>query len=160
MGTQIVYPTAPPAYGSHWSEPGVAPAPFNRKFYTEQDRPELEALVHNLEHGYTILWYDETVAGDPDAVDVVEAIAEKLHGVDDLRKKFIAAPWTAEDEGESGPFPDGRHVALSHWSVGSDRNDPAQRLGVFQYCSEPSGAAVEQFMLAHPDTDSPEPNAM
>ena len=37
-----------------------------RKFYTEDDRPELEALVHNLEHGYTILWYDETIADDAD----------------------------------------------------------------------------------------------
>ena len=31
------------------------------------DRPTLEALVHNLEHGYTILWYDETIADDDDA---------------------------------------------------------------------------------------------
>ena len=159
IGTQVVYPTAPPAFGNHWSEPGVAPAPFNRKFYTEQDRPELEALVHNLEHGYTILWYDDTIAGDSDAADIVEAIAERFRGEDDLRKKFIAAPWTADDVEESGAFPDGQHVAISHWSVGSDPDDPAQRLGAFQYCSEPSGAALEQFMLAHPYSDSPEPNA-
>ena len=47
-GTQVKYTTAPPAFGSHWNEQNVAPAPFNRKFYTEKDRPELEALVHNL----------------------------------------------------------------------------------------------------------------
>jgi hypothetical protein len=160
VGTNVVYPTAPPAYGDHWSQPGVAPAPFDRKFYTAQDRPELEALVHNLEHGYTILWYDDTIADDPDAVEVVEAIADKFRGENDLRMKFIAAPWTAADVEESGAFPDGRHVAISHWSVGSDVNDPAQRRGVFQYCSEPSGAALEQFMLAYPYSDSPEPNAM
>ena len=62
IDTQVTYDTAPPAYGPHWSQPGVAPAPFATKFYTADDRPELEALVHNLEHGYTILWYDESVA--------------------------------------------------------------------------------------------------
>ena len=51
--------TAPPAFGSHWNEPGQALAPISRKLYTAKDRPELEALVHNLEHGYTMLWYDE-----------------------------------------------------------------------------------------------------
>ena len=59
-------------------EQGVAPAPFNRKFYTDKDRPELEALVHNLEHGYTILWYDDTIADDPDELNVIDAIADKF----------------------------------------------------------------------------------
>ena len=157
---QIIYPTAPPAYGPHWSQPGVAPAPFEKKFYTAQDRPELEALVHNLEHGYTILWYDESIAEDPDALDVVKAIAEKFRGANDLRAKFIAAPWTAEDVGESGAFPDGRHVAFSHWSAGgAGEEDPAKQLGVFQYCSGPSAAALDEFMVSYPYSDSPEPLA-
>ncbi|MGH3682534.1 MAG: DUF3105 domain-containing protein, partial [Natronosporangium sp.] len=28
-----------------------------RGFYTPDDRPRVEQLVHNLEHGYTVLWY-------------------------------------------------------------------------------------------------------
>jgi hypothetical protein len=150
---QVVYATAPPAFGQHWSEAGLAPAPFSEKYYTARDRPELEVLVHNLEHGYTILWYDETVAGDEGQLDVVEAIADKFAGVNDLRAKFIAAPWTSEDEGEEGAFPDGKHVALSHWSFDTAGS------GVLQYCDEPSGAALQQFMLDHPYSDSPEPNA-
>ena len=71
-GSQVTYSTAPPAFGSHWNEQGTAPAPFNRKFYTEKDRPELEALVHNLEHGYTILWYDESIADDADELNVID----------------------------------------------------------------------------------------
>jgi hypothetical protein len=33
-------------------------------------------------------------------------------------------------------------------------------VGVFQYCSKPSGAALKTFMLDYPYTDSPEPDAM
>ncbi|WOI45580.1 DUF3105 domain-containing protein [Acidovorax sp. BLS4] len=80
VGTPVDYADAPPAFGAHWNEAGVAPAPFAKKFYTDQDRPELEALVHNLEHGYTILWYDSTIAGDKTAMDEIEAIADKFSG--------------------------------------------------------------------------------
>lgn len=159
-GKQVVYPTAPPAYGSHWNEPGVAPAPFSRKFYSEQDRPELESLVHNLEHGYTIVWYDETVAGDDDQLDVAKAIAEKFEGYDDVRYKLIVAPWKADDVAESGAFPEGSHVAISHWSIGgAEAVNLSQQAGVVQYCSEPSGAALESFMETYPYADSPEPMA-
>ncbi len=161
-GTQVTYSTAPPAFGSHWNEQGVAPAPFNRKFYTEKDRPELEALVHNLEHGYTILWYDQSIADDGDQLNVIDGIANKFRAdSNNLRFKFIAAPWTAQDEKESGKFPDGMHIAISHWSAGgSGETDVSKQVGVFQYCGQPSGAALKAFMLKYPYTDSPEPDAM
>jgi hypothetical protein len=161
-GSQVKYSTAPPAFGSHWNEQGVAPAPFNRKFYTEKDRPELEALVHNLEHGYTILWYDESIADDADELNIIDGIADKFRSdSDNLRYKFIAAPWTSDDEDESGKFPDGMHVALSHWSAGgSGQTDTSKQVGVFQYCDGVSGEALADFMEQYPYTDSPEPNAM
>jgi hypothetical protein len=161
-GTQVTYSTAPPAFGSHWNEAGVAPAPFNRKYYTAKDRPELEALVHNLEHGYTILWYDDSIAGDAGELNVINGIADKFRASsDNLRFKFIAAPWTSADEKEEGKFPSGMHVALSHWSAGgSGETDTTKQVGVFQYCSKPSGAALKAFMLKYPYTDSPEPDAM
>ena len=158
-GSQVTYSTAPPAFGSHWNEQGVAPAPFNRKFYKADDRPELEALVHNLEHGYTILWYDETIADDGDALADVEAIADKFDG-DSLRDKFIAAPWQKSDDDE-GTFPEGQHVALTHWSAGGvGETDTTKQVGVWQYCSAPSGEAVEDFVKQYPYFDSPEPDAM
>jgi hypothetical protein len=161
-GSQVTYSTAPPAFGSHWNEQGVAPAPFNRKFYTDKDRPELEALVHNLEHGYTVLWYDQSIADDADQLNVIDGIADKFRSdSNNLRYKFIAAPWTAQDEKESGKFPDGMHIAISHWSAGgSGETDASKQVGVFQYCSKPSGEALKAFMLKYPYTDSPEPDAM
>ena len=73
------------------------PTRWQRKFYTEGDRPELGALVHNLEHGYTILWYDETVADDADQMDRARGIADKFAGTSNLRYKFKAVPWTETD---------------------------------------------------------------
>jgi hypothetical protein len=161
-GTQITYDHAPPAFGAHWNEAGVAPAPFNRKFYTSKDRPELEALVHNLEHGYTILWYDQTAADSSKDMSEIEAIADKFKATDqNFRYKFIAAPWTAEDVKESGSFPKGTHIAFTHWSAGgSGQTDTSKQKGAFQYCGSPSGEALESFMLKFPYTDSPEPTVI
>jgi hypothetical protein len=161
-GTQITYDTAPPAFGPHWNEANVAPAPFNRKFYTASDRPELESLVHNLEHGYTILWYDQTAADDSGMMSEIEAISDKFRASDqNFRFKFIAAPWTSADEKESGKFPEGQHIAFTHWSAsgGPEAKTDTQK-GIYQYCSAPSGDALEKFMLDYPYTDSPEPNAI
>jgi len=158
VGTEVDYPDSPPAFGKHWNQAGVAPAPFARKFYTD-DRPEIEALVHNLEHGYTILWYDDSIADDKDALADVKAIAEKFDGTSQ-RDKFIAAPWHKSDDDE-GTFPDGQHVALTHWSAGgTGETDTTKQVGVWQYCSAPSGAAVEDFVKQYPYFDSPEPDAM
>ena len=52
--------------------------------------------------------------------------------------------------------PDGKHIALTHWSVG----DGEEQVGVWQYCDAPSGEAVAQFAEDYPYSDSPEPAAM
>jgi hypothetical protein len=151
-GTDIFYPDAPPAFGPHYP----VPAPFARKFYTAQDRPKLEYLVHNLEHGYNLLWYDDTVAGNADALAVVKGIASKFDG-QKLVDKFIALPWTATD---GKPFPSGTHVALTHWSAAGQPSDPSKQVGVWEYCAKPSGQAVSTFVKKYPYTDSPEPQGM
>ncbi len=149
-GTQIDYPDAPPAFGPHWD----VPADFARKFYTAQDRPELEQLVHNLEHGYTILWYDATVADDSDALAQVQDIAAQFEGQRDLTAKFIAAPWTSDD-GEA--FPEGKHVVLTHWSVKGEAAVSGQGQGDSLYCEQPDEQVVTDFMEAFPYLDSLEP---
>lgn len=156
-GTQVDYEFAPPAFGPHWNEYGVAPAPMDRKFYTDDDRPELESLVHNLEHGYAIVWYDETVANDADALTELRGVAKKFPGSDNYRFKFIAAPWTSEDE-NGATFPEGKHIAYTHWSAGGEgETDPDKQKGVWQYCSEFSGEALKTFMIDYPYLDTPEP---
>ena len=148
-GTPVTYPDAPPAFGQHWDVWDE----MDRKLYTEADRPAVAELVHNLEHGYTILWYDETVAGDEQQMEDLRGIASKYAGTDNLRLKFKAVPWTSAD---GKAFPDGQHVAVTHWTANTEENDGKQQ-GVWQYCSAPSGAALKQFMLDYPYTNSPEP---
>jgi hypothetical protein len=153
-GSPISYPDNPPAFGKHY----VDPDPMARKFYTAQDRPALGTLVHNEEHGYTILWYDDSVAGDSDQVAQIRAIADKFAGTTNLRDKFKAVPWTADD---GKPFPNGQHVAFTHWSVGGTQNaaqGAAKQVGVWQYCSDVSGDALQTYMTDYPFSDSPEPN--
>jgi hypothetical protein len=148
-GEQITYDDVPPAFGPHWNEAGVAPAPINERYYTDDTRPELESLMHNSEHGYTILWYDEEAADSASMIGEIKAIAATLDENDtNGRYKFKAVPWTDED-GED--FPDGQHIAFTHWTA-----EPQE--GVWQYCSEPSGEALQDFMKKYPFTNSPEPN--
>jgi hypothetical protein len=154
VGTPMDYPDAPPAFGSHWNMWDS----MDRKLYTTSDRPELGELVHNLEHGYTILWYDKTIADSSAAMDDLRGIASKLEGTTNLRDKFKAVPWTSED---GKAFPKGQHVAFTHWSVGGvGETDPEKQVGVWQYCSSLSGAALETFMEDYPYMDSPEPTVV
>jgi len=152
-GTDIPYEQSPPAFGTHYDVwDGI-----ERKFYSAGDRPDVGELVHNLEHGYTLLWYDETVADDAEAMDQLRGLSGKFTDDENFRNKFKAVPWTSED---GDPFPEGQHVAFTHWSVGGDGDPSGEQSGVTQYCSEPSGAALEQFMKDYPYTDSPEPEAI
>ena len=144
-GKKIDYPAAPPAFGPHW--PNFLQGSEIRSFYTVDDRPELERMVHSLEHGHTILWYDDTVKPGTDAYQDVKAISNKFDPESD---KFMAAPWKSSD-GKS--FPSGKHVALTHWT------GPQNQKGVTQYCAAPSGAVVQAFMKANPASSAPEPEA-
>ena len=142
--TKIPYPDAPPAFGPHWGN--FLQGSEIRSFYTVEDRPEVERLVHSLEHGHTILWYDDTVEPGTEAYKDVKAISEKFKETD----KFIAAPWTTDD---GKPFPSGKHVALTHWT------GPENQQGITQYCGAPSGAVVSKFTKDYPASNAPEPNA-
>lgn len=159
-GTDIDYPDAPPAFGKHWP----VPAEMTRKVYTASDRPPLEQLVHNLEHGYLVLWYDETVADDDDQMAEIRAIGDKFAGTTNYRDKFIAAPWTSED---GKAFPEGKHVVLTHWAaydINDETKKPGQtttadQVGVWQYCGSVSGSAINTFINDWDYTNSPEPDA-
>ena len=142
--TKIPYPDAPPAFGPHWGN--YLQGSEIRSFYTVQDRPEVERLVHSLEHGHTILWYDDTVKPGTEAYKDVKAMSERFNETD----KFIAAPWT---KGDGEAFPSGKHVALTHWT------GPQDQQGITQYCGAPSGAMVAKFTKDYPASNAPEPNA-
>jgi len=72
--TSVNYATVPPSSGPHFVSPDVS----GRDFYTATDRPVLETLVHNLEHGYTILWYDGAKVKDTTLLKNIADQANKL----------------------------------------------------------------------------------
>ena len=152
IGTPIKYRYAPPAFGQHW--PNYLTGSELRSFYTVSDRPQVERLVHSLEHGYTILWYDDTIANDDAALKDVQAIAKKFPDPSSLSEHFIAAPWTTKD---GGAFPDGTHVAFTHWSVGGQGGK--KQTGVWEYCKSVSGEALQKFRSDYPTMDAPEAGA-
>jgi len=144
--TTIEYATAPPSSGQHF---GVSSG-FARNFYTRDDTPPVENLVHNLEHGATIVWYDDAVSDEE--VDELEGLANRITAD---APKFIVAAWSSE----RGDFPEGS-IAMSHWSdapEGSAEGTPGT--GHRQYCEQVSGEAINEFVVEFPYTDSPEPNA-
>ncbi len=149
-GTPIEYAQHPPDSGSHYA----SPAPFTKHFYTTADRPEIGTLVHNLEHGYTIVWYRDTA---PEAeIDALEGVAKTFGGDDvDLTNKFIAAPWS---EADGTGFPEGKNVVLAHWYADPNApTDTAKQKGIRQSCTAVSGQAIKDFMAKYPYQDSPEP---
>jgi len=147
-GTSVTYDRTPPDSGPHYA----SPAPFTKRFYSAADRPPVEALVHNLEHGYTVVWYRADAPAEE--VGTLQDIA-KTFGGDDYNPadKFIAAPWTGEG------FPDGKNVVLTHWSADpANPAETARQQGIRQACTAVSGAAIAEFMAQYPATNSPEPN--
>lgn len=138
---KVTYTTIPPTSGSHFVSPVAVNA---RGFYTEKDVPPLEELVHNLEHGYTILWYLPSLGQV--GIDEIKSIAENMRE-DTKYRKFIAVPWNTD---ERGSFPNGKRMALSHWGA---------KEGFRQYCGIVSGEVVQKFVDEHPATDTPEPGS-
>lgn len=143
-GTTVNYDDAPPAFGQHWAVP--LSSNEYRSFYTADDRPEKELLVHSQEHGYSILWYDESITKDATQLDDLKSIGERLPSPPEDR--LVIAPWTSDD---GDAFPDGTHLALTHWT------GPENQKGVWEYCGKVSGDVVQDFLKKYPETNAPEP---
>ena len=147
--TKVKYSTVPPTSGPHFAQPVIA----DRKLYTPADKPPMENLVHNLEHGYTVLWYDQ--AAGAAKMDVLRKITDAANKLDASKDKFIVSPW----DPAYGALPAGKKFALSHWSatLSSDQRSVASQAGHRQLCGDISGAVVKAFVQSHPKTSAPEP---
>jgi hypothetical protein len=148
----ITYSSAPPAAGAHrdrW-------AYYSRNFYDMADRPEVGELVHNLEHGYNVLWYDDTVIEEAELLNELRVLAASYDGARrNPTTALIAAPWTADD---GAPFPDGMNYALTHWYADpTDRTrSRADERALTQYCADLSPDAVQDWMDDYPLQHAPE----
>ena len=146
--TKIQYSTVPPTSGPHFVQPVVD----GRQSYSPSDSPAVETLVHNLEHGYTVLWYAPSEAAAADQLKELAAVTNKLSP---SQSKFIVAPLPEA----YGTLPEGKKYALSHWSAVTDATTGAvqSQAGHRMLCGELSGEAVQSFVTQFPRTDAPEP---
>lgn len=84
------YRTDPPAGGKHYAEPLAA------GFYDDADVDGLGQypeghLVHSLEHGYVIFWYNCDLLDETDCEELKSGIREVMAGFDNY--KVIGFPW-------------------------------------------------------------------
>ncbi len=142
--TPIKYDSAPPAFGKHWGN--FLTGSEIRPFYTVSDRPEIERLVHSLEHGHTIIWYDDSITKGSSDYEALQQIVTKL-GTDSY---VMVAPWTKKD---GASFPSGKHIAFTHWT------GPDNQQGVWEYCTKASGSVARTFTDDYPKDNAPEPGA-
>jgi hypothetical protein len=146
--TKVAYATVPPTSGSHF----VQPVLDGRQFYSSADTPRVETLVHNLEHGYTVLWYLPSEESARSAQ--LQELASLGNKLAPSQAKFIVAPWNEA----YGQFPSGKKFALSHWSATTDSTGKVTaQAGHRQLCGDLSGEAVKNFVTQFPKTDAPEP---
>ncbi len=72
--------------------------------------------MHNLEHGYTIIWYDARLPGSKQKE--IRSLAERLRN-NAAYQEFIATPFEPEYGAESRPASRSR---FPHWSAPSEEH--------------------------------------
>jgi hypothetical protein len=123
------YRSVPATSGPHWNlGNGIAPI-FWGVYTTPQAEP---AVVHNLEHGGIVIWYQDT-ATDEDVATLTQFVQQQL-GTQNF--KIILSPWAGEDFGH--PIA----VTAWDWQLFLDSADTDQ---------------IRAFQNDHPPTDAPEP---
>ncbi len=84
-GQAVAYPSLPPTSGDHWSQSGVAPAPWGVKTAWLP----FEVTTHNLEHGGIVVLYASDLTGAQ--VDTLRGLVRDL-GTAGF-PKIILEPW-------------------------------------------------------------------
>ena len=126
------YNSDPPTSGPHYAE-GLP-----RGFYDESDLPQLPPypeghLVHNLEHGYIIFWYNCDVSDENECTDLKSQMIDYLENTSNI--KLIAFPWESIDH----------PLVLTSWGYRLELHDFDE-------------SAVRQFIRRNKSL-APEPNA-
>jgi hypothetical protein len=120
---RISYGAAPPTSGQHNPDP----LPDTRRFFARAEAPAPERAVHNLEHGYVVVWFDERLPATG-----VRRLKDAVTKV----PRALAVAWTRGDLA-GGP------LALSSW-------------GRVEFCRSVDVEVIRAFVRRYGDR-SPEP---
>jgi len=97
VGQPGSYNSVPPTSGQHWSQPGVAPAPWGIK---DTNLPN-EVTTHNLEHGGIVIAYNNLSSAETDQLkSTVRALMNGTY------RKIVLEPYPALTDAK---------VALTSW---------------------------------------------
>ncbi len=91
------YTSSPATSGPHWNSPanwGNYPTPVAES-----------QVIHNLEHGGIVIWYDAERVSPEDRVELTSFVEGELGS---QRYKFILSPWGGEDFGHA--------IAVTAWT--------------------------------------------
>jgi hypothetical protein len=120
------YSSTPATSGQHWGTPA------NWGVYTAGNPAVESQVIHNLEHGGMVIWYQST-ATQAD-VDALTQFTQQQLGT--AQSKVILSPWSGED------FEHPIALTAWNWILYLDTADIDQ---------------VRAFQNDHPATDAPEP---
>jgi Protein of unknown function (DUF3105) len=83
------YATNPPSSGPHYNAAGIGPVQSG--FYDDATEAPPEGVVHNLEHGMIVFYYNANAPSD--------VLADLRLAVEDEAFASVATPWTDFDPG-------------------------------------------------------------
>ncbi len=93
QGEAPTYSSRPATSGPHWNVGGGV-APMNWGVYTAPV-PE-PAVVHNLEHGGIVIWYQPAQTSQDDVQALTSYVEQQVRSA---RFKVLLSPWAGEDFG-------------------------------------------------------------
>jgi hypothetical protein len=118
------YNSNPPTNGPHWPVSEVAPVPGG--FYDEAQVPE--AVIHNLEHGQIVFWYD------PNAPQQVKDDLEDI--VSDETGELVATPYEGLED---------YNFYMTAWTKGPNEPEDSFGTGHLMGCDLVSEAVIDDF---------------
>jgi hypothetical protein len=127
-GQPNVYTSIPATSGPHWDTPA------NWGVYTVAQAES--QMVHNLEHGGIVIWYQPDQVSDDDDARLADFVNSRVAEGQGGRFKFILSPWDGEDFGHP--------IAVTAWEW-------------LLYLDTADTGAINAFADAHYG-DAPEPN--
>ena len=127
--TVPTYRSVPATSGQHWNL-GDGVAPMNWGVYTSPV-PE-PAVVHNLEHGGIVIWYQDTATDD----DIQKLTQFTQQAQQSTNFKVLLSPWDGQDFGHP--------IAVTAWNW-------------LLYLDSADIDTIRQFQRDPPVTDAPEP---
>ncbi|HEV8053219.1 MAG TPA: DUF3105 domain-containing protein [Candidatus Limnocylindrales bacterium] len=94
------YSSLPATSGPHWNSPVAWGA-----YSTPQNESQ---LIHNLEHGGVVIWYDPDALDDAQVSELTSYVEGQVASGISGRFKFIVSPW-------GGSEPLGGQIAVTAW---------------------------------------------